>query len=508
MEKCQNQRKNKPWYLGPTRRNLLRGRLRRRRAFSVNLRDRRAARSTIEMIDSVFPNSCDDMFMFFVSSMEAQSELRGIENRKLLIFDVEQTNALGFSCALKFKFERPQFLYLEFMIRAAEMLISDGEESVAKRVSDLNLSRLMRYSMVLKKFPEIPRPIYFDGLDVAIMIMQNVLPHFLLSHEVGHFIWSTDRATAWRKHIETIWRELSFSEDETSRLSFQRFVLPDIEYVLGSDAEIVGSRTKGTQLRLAGINVEEKIREECFCDTLGLVIASKQAIEIGVSPSLLWFALTTILEGAEQLLLLRRLVDQLPRRGSRGVVSFPASKLPARLVIMRKMIDLFRSKTIEVGFNISKYWSNDDFFKSEPFATEEDIERLAMRWHRSDIVARGGFILGTGAKFPKPDALKFDRNVYGPLAGTLSALWAPAMLKSEAYELLSHVNPESTEFDPSLVGLGCAMRDVTQSLLRPKATYDFIRKSNIKKFLRQSADVDAYVRYPRVVARNQVWSLF
>jgi hypothetical protein len=506
-----------PWLLGPEIRDKVRQRLRRKPAFTVTSWDRSVVRNVHRVLSEAYPGILNNLRILPISSLEWTSEFRTIDGIPLIVFDVEQANALGFLCALELQREKPIFHYIEHVIRAAEMMLSLGDERGALLCAQRNYSRLVEYAHRLRTHARIKkRPIYPPGLEESKLVIRHVVPYFVLAHEAGHSILKSDmKPEGLHDDITAIWWS-SIDYDETLGVWSYWFIQPEIVYALDEDGKPSTSGTRGMNLELK--NMEAKLIEESFADFFALICVSEMAAMHGLPHSMLWHSLVIIFEGMERQLLLRRIVNRVPREVRRAAIVFEGSRLQSRIFILCRMIDRIASGGMRVPGVVYEYWHDAPSELLAFFSSSDEVKQLARWLQRSNVTARGAFILGTGATLPRPEEVKdFIRDsepLAEPLSGYISVMSAPALVPRHFYELEQNDDwtPDKPEGGNSgLIGFTCAARDVTECLFRSKYVTECLLQSKtlsgeIGWDYLQAANPDAsaedLVRAPRIMARS------
>lgn len=174
------------WQLGPALRRDVASRMRRNSAFHLTLESRNIIRRTIKYFTTHYPETMNTLKVLPISSTDWTSEYRTSGNSDIIVIDFEQINALRFSFALRSKLEHPIFHFIEFNIRASELLLGLRRPEAAKQLANASLHFLRQYSQIHGDSSSFPRPISIDGLTTAIPVIEHIIPSFIIGHEFGH----------------------------------------------------------------------------------------------------------------------------------------------------------------------------------------------------------------------------------------------------------------------------------------------------------------------------------
>jgi hypothetical protein len=408
----------------------------------------------------------DDLRILPISSAEWTSELRTFDGVSAIIFDVEQTNALNFLCARQIAAEHPIFHFNEHLIRAAELLVGLGEEEAAIRVANVNFGFLVRYSRHHKEFPIIPRPMSVDGLLKLPNLLESITPAFLLGHEIGHYLSERRLGPiAWFEAVERWWREAEVLEAKSGP-NFARFIVPSILQKLDDRGLPSGNITFGTKMVLSMKEIERSLIAESQADFFAVYTATILAIESKISASDLFRFLLLGLVGLEQHLILRRLVERVPRARERAAIELEFSRLHSRIFMLGRIVHGIRKLELEIDQEIHSYWMSLPARVANKLSSARELEKLSARGELSHIVARGGIYVGSGGPYPSDlPSRKELREKYGPVSGTMAALYAPFHAPKEIYDIESQFDwSPASNIDPGMIGFASAICEITSAL--------------------------------------------
>jgi hypothetical protein len=424
----------------------------------------RTVRAALELH---FPGALGDLRILPISTAEWTSELRTFDGISAIIFDLEQVNALDFLCAHQMAVEHPIFHFNEYLIRAAELLLGLGEDESAIRIANVNFEWLVRYSQHHKAFPAIPRPMSIVGLLKLPDLLESTTPAFLLGHEIGHYL--SDRRlgpTEWFSAIEGWWRKAEVFEMKSGP-AFARFIVPSILQKLDDNGLPCGNIVFGTKLMASMKEIQQSLIAESQADFVAIYVATIVAAKNKIDASDLFTFLLCGLVGLEQHLILRRLVERLPRSRERAAIELEFSRLHSRIFMLGRIIHAIRTRELEISKEISTYWRGLPRQIANQISSSMKLEKLSNRGELSHIVARGGVYLGSGGPYPSHLPTSQELKVkYGPgLSGTMAALHAPFHAPKEIYDIGGQFDwsPEK-DVDPSVVGFASAIREITSAL--------------------------------------------
>jgi hypothetical protein len=501
------------WLLGSKLRNDLRPRIRRHRAFSVSIRHRRLIRTVWTFLAQAIPGWTEAIRVIPLSSLEWTSECRLLGRTSIIVFDVEQANALGLLASLVLQRERPIYHQMEFLIRASEMLLSLGEIEYALLCTQQNFSELSAYAIRTGTYPDLQRPktIYFDNFSEFSGILNQVIPGFVLAHEIGHAIFrqSTPDNPIWKRIVEN-WQHDAY-EDDGSGLVFPRFERPDVEMYFNEAGLPTRCAIKGLDKVEHEAKLQTQMKEELFADFFAFCATSHIARIINISPRQLFLCICLTLETSERLLILRRLVARISRGAARSVVRFEAPTVPSRIYGLMSLIrQCCDQRGDHIPKSVSSFWRDgDQSFREMIYSTEAELYFESMADY-SNIVARAGLHLGAGGLLSSAPVLDHYESMRA-FAGSLRFLHAPNDVSQHCVTMAANDEWSSEDLErgvenPELIGFCCAVARLTEALVYPKVTLKRIGNTQVKRGRLLKNDMSAlamFVREPRLIARNQ-----
>jgi hypothetical protein len=455
--------------LGAELRRRLRPRLSRHPTLRVYLRDRAVVRSVYHDVGQLLPGSLAELRIIPISSMEWTSELRRLEGAPIIVFDVEEANALSFFLTRQMNVDRPIFHYVEHIIRAGEFLLSLGEGAAGLRIGRLGQYRLAQYAATHGTSSALPRPIDLDGAMAAPnMVMSGIIPSFVLGHEIGHYLADyTSHYAATFESLAELWEELSTmpsTDGANPRLVHPRFVHPANLQKLDSSGRPAGHAVLSMHMMTSLQAIQRRMISESQADFVGLLAATAAAARLEIPPVLLLQILRIMLEGMERQLLLRQIATRLPRRPERAGIMIDGSRAGSRIRMLLEVVRRISARELADPAT-QAYWAQlpelDRFESSQ-------LDSLTFAAERSQIVARGAIYYGLGG--PPPTELytpEQARSKFGLLAGNMISISAPFYLPDGFYDLASHADwsPHPKAVEPALAGFAAAIRDMTQALV-------------------------------------------
>jgi hypothetical protein len=169
-------------------------------------------------------------------------------------------------------------------------------------------------------------------------LLESITPAFLLGHEIGHYL--NDRQlgpTAWFDAIETWWREAEVLEMKSGP-NFARFIVPSILQKLDDRGIPNGNIVFGTKMVVSMKEIQRSLIAESQSDFVAIYVATIFAIQNKIVASDLFGFLLLCLVGLEQHLILRRLVERLPRSQERAAIELEFSRLHSRIFMLGRII--------------------------------------------------------------------------------------------------------------------------------------------------------------------------
>lgn len=260
-------------------------------------------------------------------------------------------------------------------------------------------------------------------------------------------------------------------------------------------------------------DLKEQIIEESFSDIMGLYTCVDACIKFGIDLSHLIISLFSILEGVEQLRVLRNMIDSLAVQRSRKLVIFQHPKTPARFLILFEMLNKIAKQEVPAPAGVYDYLSP---LKTNPIdlsGLNSGLHRSSMTAERSlletlnetkeTIVRRFGWTLQQFENAPlKPEDIMRKHII----EQNLKAWMVPDNLMEE-HSLLNWDHSESSlqDFeDGSLIGFGNACKLISKTLISPNDADDR-HPTHIHCTPLETIDsIYRLVRDPRIVARNQI----
>lgn len=506
--------KTPPWLLGKIQRSRIRNRLRRIPAFSVGSEDRKTLRQTYGILNSGHAELIENIRVLPVSTLEWSSECRLSAGVPVVIYDIEQVNSLNFLHSLTSRFERPIFHQTEYLIRASESLLASGNIEASILCARHNYQELKQYAERSNTYPVINRPWYYGEQDKMIDEMANIIPAFVLSHEVGHAVYRKNEPQCFelKNFIRNLWED---GEMEPSRFSpaqqTSRFQLPDIVFHINEHGRPGRLAIRGTDKMSRMPDEKETMLEENFADYFAFyttTIASKQS---GLEPERLFNALYTTLENAERLLLLRRIIGRLPDTARTSAVRFESSKLRSRLYGILALIRESIKENTLIHPEVTQYWkkSSENFINFIQSSETEDF--LIHNGDRSEVFCRAGVHVGLGGELNNEKTRDERLNRYkemGPLAGNMIHLHAHGEVPSKILDISKHDQwtTEKNQMDPSIIGFACAV-SIVSSCVTHHEQIDSDTLSDYDVELRSAksniSELSMAIRKPRIIARWQ-----
>ncbi|NVJ91536.1 MAG: hypothetical protein HWE34_07750 [Methylocystaceae bacterium] len=501
------------WQLGPEIRQNLALRMGRTTAFSISLDQRNFIRRQVNRLRNEFPNELQNLKILPVSTVEWTSEYRTSQGNHILVIDFEQINALNFLYSLRAKIEHPIFHFLEFSIRASELLLSENQPNAALRISQGVHQTLLKYAEINGEAPHFPRPIMVQTLATTIPILKHVIPCFVFGHEFGHHIYRNEFKTFPVDEINRAYEETQQSVPifKNGPSFFYPHVGPDVEY------NIVGNKLNGAALRQSrNFQIHNilkgQIIEEAFSDIIGLYLTIYECIEYGISCEELFLFVLTIFENIEQLSILRNLTNQLGVERQEKIITFKPPKASARFFILLNIIKKIAKKKIDAPIEIQNFLSPLQQGQNNSGTKRGGILRNAMTAQRAildvvgetknSMIQRFGMDSTTFYKKSSDLTLKLAKSIIEQNLGP----WKVPDKIVDLNKMLRWKNSNNylKDFEEtSLIAYGCATKHIVQSQIDSEA-YVMENGKTYETFINEDKVFNLnLVRLPRIFARQQ-----
>ncbi len=478
-------------------------RLRRRPAFSVDLEDRQAVRRARDFVRGYDAGAEARIHVLPINSMQWSSVVIGTGGHHLAVIDVEQANAVSFLMARSVWLEKPIFSYVEFMIRAAEVLFDDGDIRLAYRVAERANARLHAYARDTGDWPGISRPQAIEEDLVSVMRHAMVL-RGITGHEIGHLLQKDEAPTpeALFQAARDAYDGGRFEEgrfDQT--LLFDRYIKPETIQKFIADGKYDGDVTLGTRLTQRMPEIADHQQREVEADALGLLTATEAAAEAGVHPDRVFGILFGNFEATELLMMLRRLLPQLPRGTRDGHVLQQMSNLCARQTVFIRLIGAIREGPDWAGA-AAPYWadlSEDLLARFEAMIGDGRMEQMALR---ATILARGGLNMGLQGEMPPHPGPDYFERLHPAMRGNLHFQLAHLTLPTALCRIEeTHDWHPGDGFDGLATGFAAAIRDLADLFATDTGAPGDVATAVI----RRDGSTDAFVEMLRS-PRSQVFA--
>ncbi|WP_341363753.1 hypothetical protein P8T57_16845 [Thalassospira sp. SN3W] len=362
------------WQLGPSLRRSTAARMGRKTAFKLSLDNRNSIRRQIEFAHKYFPNDTEQLKVLPISSTDWTSEYRTSGNSRIIIIDFEQINAVNFLFLQRIRLEAPIFHFVEFNIRASELLLGQNRTKAAIRLSQVTISHLRKYAEHHGNNTTFPRPFSVEGLEASLPIIKHVIPSFIFGHEFGHHIYGDNHEriiSAIRDSYERT--EKTRSSDDEPNIWFSHHFGLDMEYTIYKDKLHTTATRQSRYIKIFN-QLKEQIIEESFSDLIGLYACIEQCINFKITLGELIMSLFSIFEGIEQLRLLRHFTEDLSVSRERKLVTLKHSKTPARIAILTDMMYRIAIGEVSAPKEFREYLSP---LENTPFEADRIINGLS-----------------------------------------------------------------------------------------------------------------------------------
>lgn len=431
-------------------------------------------KAILNFLGRTFPLESSKMKVMPVSTVEWTSEIRRIDGIPIIIYDVEQANALGYSLIRTLCQDRPIFQYSEYLVRASEALFCLGDKEAALRVAQVNDSRLTSYG----KFHgvgdgRLPRPIDVGAVELVFQLLNShVHAAFLLGHEVGHVIIKERPDSPAFQFIHDVWNANCTSSSQQGEggaaIHFQKFIDPTVSINFNDEGLPSGGAVRSMHYAKNLKAMIQSFVDESLCDYVGILASTDVAIKYKIEAEHLLQSLLVMQDCMERHLLLRRIVERLPREPCRSTISFEPTKAHARCFLIFHIVLALGNGDLSCSSEIKRYWSG--LFSRNPELLD-NVGRHAYRAKISQILARGGVHLGAGEDFPEnlPTHAELVKKYGEILSGNAAAMLQPFRMAQDNYEIDANANwNHENNVDPGFAGFACAVRDITEVLMHPR----------------------------------------
>lgn len=441
---------------------LVKANLHRRPAFRVTRKERVAIRAAREMVLRLAPSAAERCHLLPISSMQWSSVTMGVGDESIAIVDLEQANALSFFMARTDWLEHPIFTYVEFMIRAAEVLYDDGDLVLAYRVAHRANRRLQAYARTGTMWPNIPRPQAINA-DLPRFMESHAVLRGITAHELAHVMQNigTCEAEPIFDAAEEAYHSAKYEEGRFAEgMIFNRYSKPDIIQKFVNGGFYDGDITLGVRLAERDNEITRYQINEVQADAIGLIAMTEAAASVDYDPEKLFRISLSNVEITEYLVALRRILPRLPRRTRDGHVLLQDSTLSARQSTIVRFVQILRDRP-ELAPEVAAYWSElsqstIDFF--EEWIANSKMEQIARR---GSILARGGIHFGLAGQFPPYPDEDYFRQMPPQLRGDAIFKLAHLRVPSNFFCIEETYNEEhDPNSDPVPRGFSSALRDL------------------------------------------------
>lgn len=322
------------WYLSVKQRALLRNRAPRNKAFCLTKSERDLFRFGLRFIKSRYDSELQEVRVIPISTIEGKSQIIKSSEGDIVLFDYEEANAITFLLIREFGRFPPIHFYNEFLIRASEQLLLNGENSAALRVSQLPN---IRFSELAERQGNSPR--FRSNFDLAALpaaeFCTKFVPLTLLFHELGHIIFDRSKNVF---ALKSFVRRAFQAGNATESIMGQNFTVPDIVLKIGSNNDIIGQNIEGTKFARIWKAREDAFVEEAFCDCISLINCCEIAIDDGVSADILVAVFLKIFLFSEANNRVKAAASAVPHSKSEGNVCFTISTTGFRIYCLSQFI--------------------------------------------------------------------------------------------------------------------------------------------------------------------------
>jgi hypothetical protein len=479
-------------------RRKLKSLYRRKTAGRVRLRDRVSIRRTIDFLTSEYKFDREDQSLVPVSTLEWSSTSFAFGEKRIVLLDVEQANAVSLLLAKNLLLERPIFPYVEFMIRASEAFHSSGQAGTALLVAKKANDRLRSYARAHGQLPYIPRPMaakqsLFDGI-----LADLVLP-FVVGHELGHL--TAGRSEHQSKEID--WVNAKYDEHRLepgrfNEVKHERFLKPECVQKFDQQGKFQGDILLGTKFAKRFDHIRRLQLGEVHSDFWGLLALTNNAAAAQVEPELAATMVIGILEYSEMLMGLKRLMPRLPKRGSATNVTFEHSALGLRRFMLIEAIDAIRSNKLAVPDPVRAYWQSLSDQSMQRFQQSSASGELLSVSNRSTHIARGALLVSCLGQLPEAPTEEMIMNKWGPMAGNGFFLASCLKIPEHWFRIDQHHKWEPNERDETVpIGFGSAICDIANIVKKNATTQSAETYLSNKGLLEDKVMLDL-IRHPRV----------
>lgn len=487
----------------------IKGRLRRTAAFTSRAADRKAIRETKAFLVASYPILFEHANLLPISSMQWSSVVIEHLGARIAFIDVEQANAISLLFLRSFWRERPIITEVDFLIRAAEVLYDDGDIVLAASMSERANVRLREYCERVKSGAIIPRPKFFDPRLTDILESQVILA-FITGHELGHVaqLAGVQDGLPFMGWVAERFQELRLVPFPSARLlnlngMRERFISPEIVQKFIDDGTPYGFASYGTKMATTFHTSANRLVCEVQADAAGVLAATDAAIKGGIEADLLFPLLINLLEHAEMLMILRRLLARLPRGAKRASIAYEGTNLGARLIHFVRLVQGIRNDEVAVPAGIADYWKTLPNERLAGVAAMEASGHLEQYGERASVVARGGVEVGLYGKLATHVPAETRQADLDLLAGASVIAEAHRGLDIEHYSAEAQYEWDAnSEVDLFLAGFGAAIRDIADVSASEARPRNLISREDI---CRDGSDAD-FIEFLRS-GRTQIFRM-
>jgi hypothetical protein len=416
----------------------------------------------------------------------------------LIVLDCEQARAIASLAKLDLVGAPPFFHFLEFSIRAAEVLVSAGEIGSARTI----VSSIRKAGAAFDRDWMTPAPrfsIEWDQRLRASAALPIVAHGFVLGHELGHRLLDaevqSDETSLLQQQIAKFYEE---NDSEPGKImtqaTFQSFIRPPIDVKISADGYMAGDATRGRFMMDHWDEMVAQQQQELFSDHIAIQTLSQICIAAGLHVEAALEAVIAFLMASDRLLQMRRIMDRTPRERRRAAVRFDESSLKVRITYL---LHLARNPgLVGGGDHIKGYWSNAVLRKRLPY-----LERLYGKSSIADTnghLARGAFCLSTGTNIPDEVTLTKQLEEMDDINRFhFSTIYVPFQFPRWMYNI-EQCTPERTEgVRKDVAGYAAGLRTVLGAIfgVDTRTTVDESSKRNeIKSIRRLSSNMRARLK--------------
>lgn len=339
------------WHLSIDQRALLRKHAARNKAFCLTKKERELFRFGLSFLESRYGEELQDVRAIPLSTIESKSQILSTSEGNIVIFDYEEANAITFLLIREFGRLPAIHFYNEFLIRASEKLLLNGENSAALRVSQLPN---IRFSELSEHQGTSPR--FRSNFDLAALpaaeFCSKFVPLTLLFHELGHIIFDRSKNVF---ALKSFVRRAFEAGNSTENMMGQNFTVPDIVLKIGSNNDIIGQNIEGTKFARIWDARNDAFIEEAFCDCISLISCCEIAIDDGVSADILVQVFLKIFLFSEAINRVRAAASAVPHSKSEGDVCFTISTTGFRIYCLSQFIRSAQAGEFEMPARTREY---------------------------------------------------------------------------------------------------------------------------------------------------------